>query len=97
MKVLLVRNQEGIVMTEDVKMKVKEYLLDNFLMGEEEEEIEDNSSFLDMGIIDSTGILELVSFLEKTFDLEITDQEMVPENLDSLESIEKFVGIKKSN
>ena len=52
-------------------------------------------SFLNEGIIDSTGILELIMFLEETFDVKIEDQELMPENLDSLNNIQRFIVAKK--
>ena len=58
-------------------------IVENFLFGNEEG-LKDDSSFLDEGIIDSTGILELVSFLEEEFSIRVDDEELVPENLDSI-------------
>ena len=55
----------------------------------------ENTSFLDEGIIDSTGVLELVDFLEMSFELTIEDEELLPENLDSISRIEKFITQKK--
>ena len=56
-----------------------------------EDEIGREDSFLDVGIIDSTGVMELVEFLEKRFEIELDDDEIIPENLDSIERIIKFV------
>jgi acyl carrier protein len=75
----------------DIKKQVKEYIFDNFIMGSSSVEISGDTSFLGVGIIDSTGVLELISFLEETFRIEVGDEEMIPENLDSLNQIEKFV------
>jgi acyl carrier protein len=75
----------------DIKNQVKEYILDNLLMGGTADEINDHVSFLDMEIIDSTGIIELVSFLEDAFRISVDDEEIVPENMDSLINIEKYV------
>jgi acyl carrier protein len=55
-----------------------------------------DQSFLESGIIDSTGVLELVEFLERRFHIEITDEEMIPENLDSIERISMFIAAKIS-
>ena len=74
--------------------KVREYVVENFLLGEDEGEFSDETSFLESGLIDSTGILELVSFLEEEFEVEIADEEMIPENLDSVESVARFVALK---
>jgi acyl carrier protein len=78
----------------DIKTQVKQYILNNFLMGGDPERITDSVSFIEKGIIDSTGVLELISFLQETFGIRIEDAEMVPENLDSLEKIEKYVDSK---
>ena len=78
----------------DVKTQVRQYILNNFLMGGDPERITDSVSFIEKGIIDSTGVLELVSFLQETYGIRIEDAEMIPENLDSLEKIEKYVGSK---
>jgi acyl carrier protein len=59
-------------------------------------EVPDDASFIDRHIIDSTGFLELISFVEQSFDIQISDDEMVPENLDSLNNIERFVQKKRA-
>lgn len=75
----------------DIKTQVRQYILNNFLMGSDPERITDGVSFIEKGIIDSTGVLELVSFLQETFNIRVEDADMIPENLDSLEKIEKYV------
>jgi acyl carrier protein len=73
---------------------VKTFITNNYLFGNGSK-LEDNSvSFLDTGIMDSTGILELINFLEETYSININDDEMLPENLDSLTNIQDFVGRK---
>ena len=69
---------------------VKDYIVENFLFGDDKQ-LQEDTSFLDSGIIDSTGILELVTFLEVEFNIEIADDELIPENLDSLTNISKFI------
>ncbi len=71
--------------------RVRAYVIENLLVGDEEAGFSDDQSFLETGMIDSTGILEVILFLENEFDLEISDEEMVPENLDSVASIGRFV------
>ena len=73
-----------------VKLKIKEFIIENFLFGEESD-LNDDTSFLEEGIIDSTGVLELIEFLEEEFEIEIDDEDMIPENLDSLNNLEKFM------
>ena len=67
--------------------------IENYLFGRDDR-LGNDDSFLDNGIIDSTGILELVLFLQKTYDIEIYDEELIPENLDSLNRLAKFVQSK---
>lgn len=73
---------------------IREFLNDNFLFGDDKE-LEEETSFLDNGILDSTGILELVAILEEKFGILIEDDEIVPENLDSLKNITTFLQWKK--
>ena len=78
-------------MTINTKETVRKYLSDNILMSDSFDGIADDTSFVRRGIIDSTGFLELVTFLEQTWGISVADEEMVPENLDSLNRIEAFV------
>ena len=77
-----------------VKDKVRNYILENYLFTDDQSELDDNASFLDKGIIDSTGILELVMFIEEEFNIQLNDEDMIPENLDSVENIVNFVTIR---
>jgi acyl carrier protein len=71
------------------------FIVENFLFGDGEQ-LTNETSFLDSGIIDSTGILELITFLEETYNITIEDDELIPENLDSLNNVVKFIGQKNS-
>ena len=73
--------------------KIRDFVVENFLFGESNG-LKDDSSFLDEGIIDSTGILELVSFLEEEFSIRIEDEELIPENLDSVNNVVAYLGKK---
>ena len=79
-----------------VKSQIREFIVENFMFGSDEG-LEDDTSFLDEGIIDSTGILELVDFLEEEFSIEIEDDDLVPENLDSLNNLYRYLNQKISN
>ncbi len=79
----------------NVKSQVRAFIAENFLMGANAAKFGDGDSFLDRHIIDSTGFLELVTFLEERFGIRIEDEEMIPENLDSLDSIEAYVEKKR--
>lgn len=73
---------------------IREFVVDNFLFGDGDA-LHDDTSFLDEGIIDSTGVLELVTYLEETFSITVADEELVPENLDSIINVSKFINNKK--
>jgi len=75
---------------------VREFVVQNFLFGDGEV-LKDDTSFLGNGIIDSTGILELVLFLEQTYNIKIEDDELIPENLDNLRNIARFLERKLSD
>ena len=79
---------------EDIKARVKQYVLDNFLMGASAGELQDRDSFIGRHIIDSTGIIELISFLEETFGITVEAEEMVPDNLDSLDQVARYIRAK---
>ena len=74
----------------DIKDKVKTFIRDNFLF-DSSAHIEDDDSLLEKGIIDSIGVLELVLYLEEEFGVKIKDEEVIPENLDSVANIEKLI------
>jgi len=71
--------------------RVRRYLFDHFIHDMVDDDLGDDDSFLDQGILDSTGVLELVTFLEETFDIIIEDEELVPENLDSVANLVAFI------
>jgi acyl carrier protein len=76
-----------------IKEKVRSFVVENFLFGTENG-LEEDTSFLEDGIVDSTGILELVDFLEKEYGLRVEDEELTPENLDSISNIAVYVAGK---
>ncbi len=80
----------------DVKARVRRFVEENFLMSDSAAQIEDGHSFLEHHVMDSTGFLELIAFLEEDFGVKIEDDEMLPENLDSLNNIEAFMRRKTS-
>lgn len=73
-----------------IKDIIRQFIVENFLFGDSNG-LDDGSSFLDEGIVDSTGVLELVTFLEKTFSIRIKDDDLIPENLDSINSATLFI------
>jgi acyl carrier protein len=76
---------------ENVKIKTKNYILENFLFTSDQDAIDDDTSFLKTGIIDSTGILEIIGFVEEEFKINVEDEDVVPENLDSINLISRYV------
>ena len=79
----------------DVKTEVREYMEENFLLGAGASLPADGDSFMDHHLLDSTGFLELVLFLEERFAISVEDGEMVPENLDSLDALAAFIKRKR--
>ena len=77
----------------DNSVKVREFVVENFLFGDGEV-LKYETSFMKEGIIDSTGILELMFFLEETFGFSIEDDDLVPENMDNLQNITRFIDRK---
>ncbi|MCP4706476.1 MAG: acyl carrier protein [candidate division Zixibacteria bacterium] len=75
---------------------LKEFIIDSFMFGQKEQTFSDSDSFMERGIVDSTGILELTSFVEEKYKFEIEDDEMIPENLDSIDNLIKYITKKLS-
>jgi acyl carrier protein len=73
---------------QDIQHRVREFVVQNFLFGQGE--LAEDASFLESGIIDSTGVLELVGFIESTFAIAVQDHDLVPANLDSLQAVTRF-------
>lgn len=78
----------------ELKDKIRTFVVENFLFGNNEN-LEDNTSFLEEGIIDSTGVLELVGFIEEEFAITVEDEELIPENLDSIKNVTAYLERKK--
>ena len=74
-----------------IEQKLRAYILDNFLFTDDQAALNSADSFLAKGIIDSTGIMEVIYFLQEEFGIEVADEEMVPANLDSVNNIVAFV------
>lgn len=77
--------------SDEIRDKIRTFLVENFLVLDEATELDDGESLLEMGIIDSTGVLELVGFLEQAFGLGVQDQEVIPENLDTVDNVVTYV------
>lgn len=82
-------------MADTVALEIREFIVANFLFGQEGKGFTEAESFLESGIIDSTGLLELVTFVEQKYGIAIADRELLPENLDSLKNITQFIARKR--
>jgi acyl carrier protein len=82
------------MVVETIAQEIKEFVVGNFLFGQEGDGLPEDQSFLETGIIDSTGVLELVGFLEQHYGITVADRELVPENLDSIRNASSFVARK---
>ena len=78
----------------EIKDQVRSFITTNFYVADPSA-LGDETSLLDQGIVDSTGVLEVISFLEATFGIRVADEEMLPDNLDSIGRIAAFVARKK--
>ena len=74
-----------------IENDVREFVTDNFLFGRNSVSLGGDDSLLEEGLIDSTGVLELVMFIEEKFDVAVEDEELVPDNLDSINGLISFI------
>jgi acyl carrier protein len=81
-----------VTSVEALQRELRQFVIDNFLFGEGE--FANDESFLESGIIDSTGVLELVSFLEQRYEINVENYELIPSNLDSIDGLTGFVTAK---
>lgn len=79
-----------------MKKIIRQYILESLLFTEDESALQDSDSFLDGGIIDSTGVMEIILFIEETFGIKVKDDEMLPVNLDSVDNLVAFVMRKQA-
>lgn len=84
-------------MEQEIRQNIRSFIIENFLFGEPNSGLNDTDSFLERGVIDSTGVLELVSFIEETYNIQVEDDELVPENLDSLANVSQYVVLKQTS
>ncbi len=83
-------------MIETIEARVRAFIVERFMFGQGGDQLADGDSLLQKGVIDSTGVLELVAFLESTLGVSFEDSELVPDNLDSIERIARFVERKQA-
>ena len=73
-----------------VRQQIRQFVVQNFLFGQDQD-LADGTSFLESGIIDSTGVLELVAHLEEAYAVKVRDDELIPDNLDSIDAIAAYL------
>lgn len=78
------------------KEELRKFIHENFLYGESSMVLHDDTSFLETGIIDSTGVLELISFVQKKYGISVNDEELLPENFDSIARLATYIEKKKT-
>ncbi len=79
----------------EIETKIRKFLAENFILSEQADQLGTSDSFLEKGIIDSTGILELVFFVEDQFSVQIDTSEVLPENFDSIENLASYIRRKQ--
>lgn len=77
-----------------IKDKLRLFILENFLFTDDQSKLNNEDSFMDQGIIDSTAVLELIFYLEEEFAIKVEVEEMVPANLDSIDKVTRFIESK---
>ena len=86
-----VETYDAVQTNEAVAAKIRDYLSRNFLFSEQGFEYEDDASFLEQGIIDSYGFIELLHWVEEEFSISVADDELVPDNFDSVRNLTSFI------
>ena len=77
---------------DDVEADLRRFIADNFPLGGEVAQLDGEQSLVEAGVIDSTGVLELIGYVEETYGLEVPDADLLPENFDSLANVASYVG-----
>jgi acyl carrier protein len=81
---------------ENIKQQIVDFITTNFLFDDNQKGLGEKDSLLETGVIDSTGVLELIAFIEETYGIKVEDEEIIPENLDSILDITYFIEQKLS-
>ena len=80
----------------NIKTQIRAYVAENLLFSDNGIGLSDDESFLDAGIVDSMGVLELVTFVEERFSIEVPDEEIVPDNFDSVDKLAAFINRRQA-
>ena len=81
----------------DIKQTIRRYVLSEFILTDDELALHDGDSFIAQGIVDSTGVLEILLFIESTFGIKVSHHEIIPENFDSVDRLVAFVQHKQAS
>lgn len=79
-----------------IAQEVRRFITTDYFLGRDDDALEDSTSFLEEGILDSTGVLQLITFLEETFGIKVENEEVVPDNLDSISKVVSYLSRKLS-
>jgi len=80
----------------DIPSTIRHFIREKFVFSSEDTSFDDQVSFMESGLVDSTGVLEIIQFIEENFGIAVQDEELIPENLDSVDNLSNFVGRKIS-
>ena len=75
----------------ELKEQIKSYIAENFLFSSNGFDMDEDESFLEAGVVDSLGVVELVSFVEETYNFEVPDDDIVPDNFDSVDNLAAYI------
>ena len=84
-------------MSPTIENQLREFIVENFLFGDTSRPVTASMSLIENDLVDSTGILELVAFIEERFGLSVSDHEIIPDNLDSVDRISTYIGAKMND
>ncbi len=76
---------------QEVEKELREYVVGNFLFGRDDPTLQNGDSLMERGVVDSTGVLELIQHLEAKYGISVQDEELIPDNLDSIANLARFV------
>ena len=79
-----------------IRQTLRSFILENYLFTDDQSALADDTSFLDNGVLDSMGILELIDYLDESFAIKVEGDELIPDNLDSINNLMTFIAAKKS-
>ncbi len=82
--------------TVEKEKEIRQFIVENFLFGRDDGTLKEDTSLLDKGIIDSTGVMELVMYVEKQCGVKVEDEELDPQNLDSISRLARFIERKQA-